>query len=140
MVLKHTAAVCLALAAVSAAAALGDVQRDSGRATRTRVDHAPYTHHQQTLPSGTQLVQYVDRRAIVFAVTWSGPFLPELREVLGVHHAALVEEQSRGSLHAPIVVRRPDLVIVSAGVPGAFRGYAWLPQRSPAGFDPKELS
>jgi hypothetical protein len=127
--------VCLAL---FAAPAWGSV-REQQPPTLGAKTRAPYTQAVQVLPSGTRVVQYIDRRGIVFAVAWSGPFLPELQAMLGGHHLALVEAQSRSSLHAPIVVRTREVVIASGGGAGAFNGRAWLPGRLPASFDPGQL-
>ena len=127
--------VCLALLA---APAWGSVQ-EQRPPTLGAKSRAPYTQSVQVLPSGTRVVQYIDRRGIVFAVAWSGPYLPELQAMLGQHHLALLQAQSRSSLHAPIVVRTREVVIASGGGAGAFTGRAWLPARLPASFDPKEL-
>lgn len=126
-------AATLSLVALAASAALGDVQRD------LREPRASVTPLQQVLPSGTRVVQYVDRQRTVFAVTWSGPFMPELRSLLGTHYPALVDAQARGSLHAPVVVRTQQVAIFSGGTVGAFSGRAWLPARVPTGIDAKEL-
>jgi hypothetical protein len=75
----------------------------------------------------------------VFAVTWSGPFLPDLRSLLGTHFQTLEQQQAAGASRSAVVVRRDDLVLVSAGRMGAFEGRAWLPRLLPAGFDPGQL-
>lgn len=99
-----------------------------------------YTHVQRQLDSGTTVHEYVDASGTVFAVAWSGPFLPDLRELLGRHFAALTAQEAAARGRGAVKVQQPGLVIVSAGRMGAFQGRAWLPQMLPAGFDPQWLS
>ena len=100
---------------------------------------AAYTHVERRLGSGTTLHEFVDAVGTVFAVAWEGPFLPDLRTLLGRHFQALTEQEAAVRGRGAIAVRRPDLVIVSAGRMGAFHGQAWLPRQLPAGFDPRTL-
>ncbi|MGZ5180140.1 MAG: DUF2844 domain-containing protein [Ramlibacter sp.] len=142
---KRTFVVGLAFCAVSAVAGLaGDRDTAAGLPGRTvqktTAAAVAYSEWVRKLDSGTTVVEYVDTRGAVFAVTWSGPFLPDLRELLGPHFPSLALQQQRASsLHAPVVVRTDEVVIVSGGRMGAFDGRAWLPQRLPAGFDPRSL-
>jgi len=99
---------------------------------------AAYTHVQRQLDSGTTVHEYADASGTVFAVAWSGPFLPDLRELLGASFGALSATAGKGRTSA-VSVSRPDLMLVSAGHMGAFEGRAWLPPRLPAGFNPRQL-
>jgi hypothetical protein len=96
-----------------------------------------YTVMQKQLDSGTTVRQYLDGAGTVFAVSWSGPFLPDLKEILGVHFDAMVAQASkrRNDQRSRLALRRPDVVIDSTGRMGAFEGRAWLPAKVPAGFD-----
>jgi hypothetical protein len=126
----------LAGAAHPAAATLGEAYSNAAPGAERGIRVPTSTSHARLLPSGVRVVEYVDRRGLVFAVTWSGPFLPDLRALLGRHFSAYtLQQQRQPSLHAPVVVRTSDVVIVSAGRMGAFQGHAWLPQRVPDGFD-----
>ncbi|WP_427911846.1 DUF2844 domain-containing protein [Ramlibacter sp. MMS24-I3-19] len=99
---------------------------------------AAYSHVQRQLETGTVLHEFVDSGGTVFAVAWSGPFLPDLRELLGASFPALQESAARGRTSA-LSISRPDLVLVSAGHMRGFEGRAWLPTRLPAGFDPRQI-
>ena len=96
-----------------------------------------YTVMQKELDSGTTVRQYLDGAGIVFAVSWSGPFLPDLKEILGVHFDAMVAQagKRRNDQRSRLALRRSDVVIDSAGRMGAFEGRAWVPAKVPAGFD-----
>jgi len=97
-----------------------------------------YTHVQRQLDSGTVVHEFAGADGKVFAVSWNGPFLPDLRELLGPSFAALQDSAARGRTSA-LSISRPDLVLVSAGHMRGFEGRAWLPPKLPAGFDPRQL-
>lgn len=99
---------------------------------------ARYTIVQHPLDSGTTVQEFVDGSGVVFAVSWSGPFLPDLKELLGTHFDAMAA-QGPGAQHARLALKTADAVIVSTGRMGAFEGRAWLPARLPAGFDPRSI-
>ncbi|HXD39679.1 MAG TPA: DUF2844 domain-containing protein [Ramlibacter sp.] len=99
-----------------------------------------YTQVEKKLESGTVVHEYVDAGGTVFAVSWSGPYLPDLKEILGTHFDTMVAHAGnarRGGRH--LVVNQPGLVIVSRGHMGAFDGHAWLPAKLPAGFKPGDI-
>lgn len=97
---------------------------------------APYTDMARTLDSGTTIHEYVNASGVVFAVSWSGPFLPDLKEELGMHFQALVDARKQpGRALSQASVQQADLVIFSGGRVGAFEGRAWIPSLLPPGFD-----
>ncbi|HXE49961.1 MAG TPA: DUF2844 domain-containing protein [Ramlibacter sp.] len=102
---------------------------------------ATYTDVQKKLESGTVVHEYVDAQGTVFAVSWSGPYLPDLKEILGSHFDTLVAHagNARRGGRSPLVLKQPDLMIVSGGHMGAFEGHAWLPAKLPAGFKPGNI-
>jgi hypothetical protein len=135
--------VVLAAACGPALAVLGGTtsapSAQTGPATVEQVTNpsgAVYSHVQRRLDSGTVLHEFVDANGTVFAVAWSGPFLPDLRELLGPSFSALKDGAAKGRSSA-LSISRPDLVLVSAGHMGGFEGRAWLPPKLPTGFDPR---
>jgi hypothetical protein len=100
-----------------------------------------YSVSETVLPSGTRVRQYVSGAGVVFAVTWSGPFLPDLRQLLGPHFDTLVTQQSKQSMagHHVFGVREPGLVIESSGRPRNFVGRAYLPGSLPPGLSAEEI-
>ena len=140
--MKPLLAACLALMLPTAWAALGtspDLPAAAGTQQVTPAG-AAYTHLKRQLESGSTVHEFVDGAGRVFAVAWSGPFLPDLRELLGEHFAVLQQEEAalRGKTSA-VAIRRPEVVIISTGRMRAFQGRAWLPRQLPAGFDPAQL-
>ena len=89
-----------------------------------------------TLATGTRVCQYVSARGVVFAITWSGPFLPELQLLLGKHFDTLLAESARttraGRSH--IAINRGEVVINLGGHMRSFEGEAWIPADMPANF------
>lgn len=102
---------------------------------------ASYTRVQRTLPTRVVVDEYFDGTGRVFALAWSGPFKPDLKELLGPHFENFRERGAarRGGNRSQLAVDTGDAVVVSEGHMGAFHGRAWLPARLPAGFDTLEM-
>ena len=96
-----------------------------------------YTVSQSTLDSGTIVREYADANNIVFAVSWSGPTLPDLRTLLGDKFDVMTSNAAKRTKagHSQLAVNQSDFVIVSNGHMRAFTGKAWIPSAVPSGFD-----
>jgi hypothetical protein len=100
-----------------------------------------YTVHELTLSTGTLVRQYISSAGVVFAVTWSGPFKPDLRQLMGPHFETMIARQSKQS-HANrriLSQHESDLVVESGGHPRSFSGRAYLPGALPAGVSDKDI-
>ena len=138
-------AVATAAFAIPAAASLG------GDESTVAADHAVlegqikvarvqrYVMHEITAPSGTVVREFVSPAGKVFAVAWSGPSMPDLRQVLGPYFdtyvAAVAQRKARGPVHVVL----PGLVVQSSGHMRAFSGKAYLPDAVPAGVASEEI-
>jgi Protein of unknown function (DUF2844) len=86
------------------------------------------------LPSGTVVTEYLGSTGAVYAITWHGPTLPNLRQLLGSYFV-----NYRAAARQPVVRHRlvrldsPDIVIESSGKMRAFVGRAWVPALLPSG-------
>ena len=100
-----------------------------------------YTVIETTLPSGTLVRQYLSNADVVFAVTWSGPFMPDFRQLLGPHYDAMVAQQAKQTHagHRFFNLQESGLVIESGGHPRSFAGRAYLPSALPAGVTVQEI-
>ncbi len=96
-----------------------------------------YTVTQSTLDSGTVVREYSDASGVVFAVSWKGPVLPDLRTLLGDKFTVMTSNAAKRPKagHSQLAVNQSDVVIVSNGHMRAYAGQAWLPGALPAGFD-----
>ena len=104
-------------------------------ANQTASPTGNYAVHEMTLPTGTIVRQYISAMGVVFAVAWSGPFKPDLRQILGPHYDTMITRQAQ-HVHAgrPLINQHEsDLVIESGGHPRSFVGRAYLPNALPAG-------
>ena len=133
-----TALLLSAAAAAPAYAALGgdtaSVLRDREqlRGALNITPGAPYSIHEITTSSGTTVREYVSAAGKVFGVSWRGPFMPDLHQLLGAYHAQYVQAASAphaGHRHMDVVL--PGLVVHSAGRPRGFVGRAWAPALMP---------
>ena len=104
------------------------------KAAARAVAAANYTTHDLTMASGTLVRQFAAADGRVFAVTWSGPSMPDLRQLLGTYFddfSGTGEPSRRG--HAQRNLANADLVVQSGGRARAFTGRAYLPSKLPAG-------
>jgi hypothetical protein len=149
-------AACAALTFSQAAhAALGgntqsvqaDVQQmNASTATAAQVLAAgqpQYTTLTMTLERGTVVREYVSPSDVVFAVTWRGPQMPNLSQILGSSYTnASTAVQSYRAQHpgfGPLAVSANGLVIEVSGHMGFYVGRAYLAAAVPAGVNVSEL-
>lgn len=136
------------LHAVAADAALGglyqSVEQDRTHLAAAMRSATMATHMVHTLTSenGGVVREFTRSDGTVFAVAWHGPGRPDLRQLLGSSFDSFQAAVTTGRVvrtRAPLVVHKDDLVVQSAGRPGAFRGIAYLPRLVPPGFSAEDL-
>jgi hypothetical protein len=92
--------------------------------------------------NGMRVREFLNRDGTVFAVTWSGPVVPDLQQLLGakfaVYTAALAARDHLG-LRRSVRVATSDLVVESDGHLRAYVGRAYLPAMIPIGVSAAEL-
>ena len=95
-----------------------------------------YIVRDTTLAMGTHVREYVSGSGVVFALTWDGPFLPDLKALLGKHFDTMAAESTRlpRAGRSRMAVSQPEVVINSGGHMRAFEGSAWVPAEFPTGF------
>ncbi|MGH8150186.1 MAG: DUF2844 domain-containing protein [Steroidobacteraceae bacterium] len=132
----------LGLCSLPALAGLGgsvdSVQADSVHMRaqlRGSTSAAGYSIEELQLPSGTLLKEYVSPAGKVFAVSWHGPTIPDLRQTLGSYFHQYAEASSvavhnvRTRRH--FEVKQSDLVVQSSGRMRDFYGRAYVPSLLP---------
>lgn len=131
---------CAALLPCAAFATLGEpessVLTDSQalQGSSKATDHGSYRVHEIQLPSGTLLREYASLDGTVFAVTWHGPFMPNLRQTLGRYFDEYATApKSLHTDHNHLQIKLDDLVVQSSGHMRAYTGRAYLPQAIPDG-------
>jgi hypothetical protein len=94
-----------------------------------------YAVHEIQAATGTVVREFVLPDGTVFAIAWQGPFIPNLRQLLGTYfeafsRAAQTQKAHRPG-HGPLRVETPDFVVEAGGHMRAFFGRAYLPELLP---------
>ncbi len=95
-----------------------------------------------TTDTGMRVREYLGRDGVVFAVSWSGPALPDLQRLLGAHYVeytTALAALTRPGLHRSLRIETSELVVESGGHLRAYAGRAYLPTRVPAGISTADL-
>ena len=129
-----------------ASAALGDdasaIVAEQARlgATLRMFQRAKYSVHELALPTGTKVRQFVGEAGKVFAVSWSGGWRPNLRDIMGKHYDRFIAG-TRGRRVARGVARieLPGMVVVMGGPQRACFGKVTLTDMLPAGLAPEDI-
>ena len=146
-VLLTCSAVAMLALSPFASATLGEnstsIENDrvSMSASLRMLSAANYTVHEIQTPSGTTLREFVSPAGTVFAVTWQGPLMPDLRQTLGRYFDRYVEAAANGK-HAGqrhLAISEPDLVVESNGRMRSFSGRAYVPQLLPQDVTVEEI-
>ena len=116
----------------------GDVQHLNG-SIKSSV-RANYRVHEIQLPSGTVLREFAAVGGNVFAIAWSGPAIPDLRQALGRYFDVYVTAaQAKQGTHRHLLIEQSEFVMQSSGHMRAFSGRAYLPQALPPGTSVDEI-
>jgi hypothetical protein len=149
LTLSTVCALLVAAAAGPALAGLGEsgtsIQSDLARmkgSLRVNTTISGYSVHEITMASGTVVREYVSSADKVFAVSWQGPFMPDLRQVLGGYYAQYQQAASEPHLggHRHLAIERPNLVVQARGRMRAYSGRAWAPQLLPQNFSVSDIN
>jgi hypothetical protein len=103
---------------------------------------ATHTVDTLTLVNGAVVREFSRPDGTVFAVAWRGPSRPDLQQLLGDQFAAFQAQATQAPatsgparhVRRAVSLNRSDLVVQSAGHPGAFWGFAYVPSLAPSGF------
>lgn len=102
-----------------------------------------YAVHEIAAPTGTVVREYVSPGGRIFGVTWEGPFVPDMRLLLGTYferYSALAKAQRESRMgRQPLDIREPGLVVQTAGHMRAYVGRAYDPELLPAGVSADDI-
>jgi hypothetical protein len=143
---QHITLLLMLISSCSAFAVLGgdvaSVQADQAhmKGTLRVANTAAYTVHEIQTPSGTLVREYVSPAGKVFGVAWQGPWLPDLRQLLGPYFEPYTQAaQARRTGHGPLRVELPGAVVHSAGHMRSFVGNAYIPDLLPSGVHAEDI-
>jgi uncharacterized protein DUF2844 len=89
-----------------------------------------------TTDNGTRVREFLNRAGVVFAVTWSGPVVPDLQTLLGARFEGYLSARAAmkpGGTRRSLRFAFDDAVMESGGHMRAYGGRAYLPLSLPAG-------
>jgi hypothetical protein len=95
-----------------------------------------YAIHEIQVPSGTVVREYLSPAGKVFAIAWQGPYLPDIKQLLGSYFASYqqaLQTKTQRSGRVPFSIRQSNLIVQQAGHMRAFAGRAYLVDQFPAG-------
>jgi hypothetical protein len=101
--------------------------------------HTGYRLHLITDPSGTVIREYVSPAGVVFAVSWRGPFVPGMQQLLGTYfiHLQQFAQTQTGRRGGPLVIERYDFVFSNGGHMRSYHGRAYVPSLLPTNVSPE---
>jgi hypothetical protein len=126
----------LALAALGGDDTSIEADRVQLRASGRLIAASAYSMHEMQTSSGTTVREYVANGGVVFAVTWLGPFKPDLRQLLGGYFATFRDaprDTTRHHSNNTQLVGPDGLIVQTGGRQRAFFGKAYVPKLVPAG-------
>jgi hypothetical protein len=99
-----------------------------------------YAIHEIVARSGVVIREYLSPAGTVFAVAWRGPWLPNLRQILGTYFDQFSRAaKARHARRGPLVIDEPGLFVRSGGHMRSFFGEAHVPALLPDGVGVEEL-
>lgn len=98
-----------------------------------------YDVHEVQTPSGVTVREYVSPAGKVFAVSWQGPWMPDLQQLLGPYFADYTAAQNHRQSRGPLLIHQPNLVVHSSGHMRSFIGRAYIPDLLPPGVHPEDI-
>ena len=138
------AAACVsapALAGLGGDASSVEADRASMKGVVRTTPFVDYDIHEIQTPTGTVIHEYVSAQGKVFAVSWNGPGLPDLQQLLGSYAARLAQAQTRGPRynHHHLRIETPDAVMQFDAYLRSRSGRAWVPALFPQSMAPKDI-
>ncbi len=136
-----TAAFTPAHAALGQPAASVAADRARMKAQLRQVAGAGYTVDQITTPAGTVVKEFISPAGIVFAISWFGPTMPNLAQLLGSAYfqTLTAAEKTHGFGHDHVQLRTPHLVVHAGGHMRQFFGLAYVPSLVPSNLSISDL-
>jgi hypothetical protein len=101
-----------------------------------------YTVHELHQTNGTVVKEFISPAGKVFAVSWSGPFMPDLRQLMGTYFeqfSQAAQTRVRRPGRAPLNIQQNGLVVQSGGHMRAFFGKAYLSDQLPQSVGPEMI-
>ncbi len=126
---------CLAALGETVASVATDQQKFQMRRQIRQAQN--YSVHIMTDDNGTVINEFATAGGIVFGVSWQGPVIPDLSQLLGRHfgtfQAQVLSESKIRARRRGAVTHNGNLIVESGGHPRDYRGRAYLTDQLPSG-------
>jgi Protein of unknown function (DUF2844) len=130
-----------ALAGLGGDAASVEADRASLKGELRVTSADTYAVHEITTATGMTVHEYLSPQGKVFAVSWRGPGIPDLRQMLGSYYGSFEQAASTPHYnHHHLNIQTPQVVVQSSGHTRAFFGRAWAPSLLPQNFSPNDIN
>jgi hypothetical protein len=102
-----------------------------------------YTVHEIHPQTGIVIREYVSPAGKVFAISWRGPSMPDMKQLLGSYFQqysdAAKAQKSSYTGRRPLQIVQPEFVFIHVGHMRSYAGKAYLPQLLPAGVTAEDI-
>lgn len=130
----------ISLAGLGGDASSVEADRASVKGALRVTPEANFAVHEITTPNGMQIHEYLSSAGKVFAVSWRGPGIPDLRQMLAGYYGEYAQAASAPHYnHHHLNIETPHLIVQSSGHTRAFFGRAWVPALLPRNFSLEEI-
>jgi hypothetical protein len=131
-----------ALAALGGDATSVEADRAKLKGTLHSTPTVDYTVHEIRTPAGIVVHEYATAEGKVFAVSWRGPGMPDLPQLLGDYSAQLAQARSQQPHynHHHLTVATADVVMQQSAHLHSFFGRAWVPALLPQNFSLNDIN
>jgi hypothetical protein len=102
-----------------------------------------YTVHEIKASAGAVVKEYISPAGKVFAITWHGPFVPNMQQLLGSYYQqfadAAAAQREAHTRRRTLNIQQSDLVVQNGGHMRSYFGKAYVPTLLPQGVSADEI-
>jgi hypothetical protein len=147
-VLPAVSILMLAFSLPAAAALGGDiasVQNDAAqmKGQEKSTQESTYSVHEIKIPGNTLVREYVSPEGKVFGVSWQGPFIPDMQQLLGnyfeKYSQAVQAEKAKSVGRRPLNIHQAGLVVETSGHMRSYYGRVYDPDLVPSNVQPEDI-
>ncbi len=101
--------------------------------------HSAYRLHEITDAHGAVVREYVSPAGKVFGISWHGPYLPNMQQLLGTYfiHLQQYAQAQTGRHGGPLIIEKDNFVFTSGGHMRSYHGRAYVPNLLPTSVSPE---
>lgn len=136
-------AVCplaVAVAGLGGDAASVEADRANLKGAMRVTPEVNFTVHEITTGK-LQVHEYLSSAGKVFAVSWRGPGIPDLKQMLGDYYGQFAQAASAPHYNRHhLNIETPQVVVQSSGHTRSFFGRAWVPALLPQNFSVDQIN